>query len=77
MPKHSQIFWAIADADGLYCGTARTRLEAVAEFVHSRNPRTTESRYPNGRKLFTGQQREWDRYKKHGLRAVKVRVIVV
>lgn len=70
------IFWAIEGPHGLYCGTKRTRVDAIVEHVHGRW-RWTESAIAWGGKLAPMQRADWNKAKREGDRAVRVRVTVI
>lgn len=73
-----EVFWAIAGTHGLYCGTAITRVDAIAQHVHGRF-QAPSSLYPSARggKLNPVQKSDWQKCRRMGDRAVKVLVHVL
>lgn len=68
--------WAIAGPHGLYYGTWATRADAIAAHVYGRW-RWTESERAWSGKLAPMQSADWQKAKREGDRAVRVRVTVI
>lgn len=71
--KKDYIRWAIAGESGLYVDQRLSRVEAIANHVRDLYgvPHT------HGRGLDTDQLKAWERCKRNGDRAVKVRMTII